>query len=155
MPSGGRPASRIALVRIAASRSAVAAHLFVVVAVRNAERGAEAAQQVEVDPGDLGDFAGRVARPVAGDRPLDRHQRQVPGGDRVPKLRQRDPFAAQLFEQPEPRLARLALEVVEEPLGRVVDVRPARHAVNSYRHLRVFYRRMRGRTKSQGERGQA
>jgi hypothetical protein len=37
----------------------------------------------------------------------------VAGGDRVAQLRQRDPFAGQLFEQPEPGLARRPLEVVE------------------------------------------
>ncbi|HEY5334103.1 MAG TPA: hypothetical protein VIJ21_11210, partial [Solirubrobacterales bacterium] len=47
------------------------------------------------------------------------------GGDRFAQLGQRDPFAGQLLEQPEPGLARRPLEVVEQPLGRVVDVSPA------------------------------
>src|ERR1700710_198199 len=51
----------------------------------------------------------------------------MPGGDGIPQLPQRDSFPAQLFEQLEPRLARRALEVVEEPLRRVIDVHLARH----------------------------
>ena len=42
--------------------------------------------------GDLGDFARRVARPVAGDAALDRQQRQPPGADRVAQFLQRHPF---------------------------------------------------------------
>jgi hypothetical protein len=51
----------------------------------------------------------------------------VPGGDRVAQFLQRHAFAAQLFEQLQPRPARLALEVVEEALSGEVDLSPARH----------------------------
>ena len=75
-------------------------------------------------PGDLGDLARRVAGPVAGERPLDRQQRQPAGVDRFAQLLERDAFAGQLLEQLQPRLAGLALDAVEQPLCLEVD-RPA------------------------------
>ena len=67
------------------------------VGVGDAEGGAEALQQVEVEAGDLGDLARRVAGAVAGQGALDRQQRQPPGGDRVAQFLQRDAVGGELL----------------------------------------------------------
>ena len=69
------------------------------VGVGNAEGGAEAPQLLEVDADGLGDLARRVAAARPGQGPLDRQQRQPPGGDRFAaappagRLRRRAPRA--------------------------------------------------------------
>ena len=72
MPSSGRPASRKARTRWAASSSASVSVWLVGTGIGDAERRGGALEQIEVDAGELGDLARRVAGAVAGQRALDR-----------------------------------------------------------------------------------
>ena len=93
------------------------------VRIGDAERCRGSLQQVQVDAGELGDLARRVARAVAGQGALHRQQGEAPPVDRLAQLLERDAFAGEALEQLPPCLARLALDSVEQPLRLEIDHR--------------------------------
>ena len=100
---------------------------FVGVRIRNAEGGAEASQLLEVDADNLSDFPRRVATPVAGEGALHWQQRQPPRPHCRPQLLQRHALRGQLSQQRRAGLAARRVEVVEQPLGREIDLRGGAH----------------------------
>ena len=90
------------------------------VGVGDAQGGGRPLQDVELEARDLGDLPRRVARPVAGQGTLDGQQGETGRLDRVAQLLERDAFALEALEQLEPGLARLALDALEQALGREV-----------------------------------
>ena len=106
--------------------------LAVGIRVGDADRRRRPLEEVEVDAGELGDFARRVAGAVTGQRALDREQRQARRRDRLAELLQRDAFGAQPLEQLEPRRPGVALDAVEQPLCLEIDA----HGTNTSRFAR-------------------
>ena len=104
---------------------------FVGVRIGDAERRRGALHQVEVDAGDLGHLARRIAGAIAGQGPLDREQGEAPGGDRLAQLLHRDALGRQLLEQRKAGPAGLALDALQQALGVEVDRRALRHARHS------------------------
>ena len=86
-----------------------------------------APQELEVDPGELGDLPGRIAPPATLEQALDGEQRQPVLRDRSAELLQPDSIGGQLREQLEPCLAIPPPGSLEQALGFEVD----RHAGDS------------------------
>ena len=121
-PSSGRPASSSVRTRFAASRSLLGEGGGVVVGERHAERAPCALEELAVEPGALGDLGRGQLLAAAAEDALDRQQREPVLVDRGAQLVELDAVVGELCEQLQPRLARLALEALEQALGLEIDL---------------------------------
>ena len=122
MPSSGHPALAEPANALGRLDVELGVHRGVVARRRHPERPPLAAQELLVDPRPLGDLGGREPLLAAPEHPLHRQQRQAVLRDRGAQLVEGDAVVGELGEQPQPRLPRLALQPVEQPLRLEVDL---------------------------------
>ena len=121
-PSSGSPESRNSLARFAASRSALVCHLRVGIEPRQAQCAGEPLEEIELEPRQLGDLPAAVALALRLEHQLGGKQGESSLRDGLLQLLKRHPGLGQVAQQREPRLARLAVQLLEQALGLEVDL---------------------------------